>query len=219
MDSVTGHEIATILWRAVNEPGSDPLEPANLEIFETTLSPRSCKAFFRMYPDLAAENRDYYLSKIFQFLGGAIDAAGLDAVLETLESALDQIPPDLLATAHKRFDVWGLAHALAGDGRALDVRSILTACNLRRKRPMTPGRAGRTQANPHLARKRREPWRQYKGAGGTTKLLCYALGGMDRSQVSLWKTGKLPDTSEVRKRIEEEIRRLLVVADEPATTM
>jgi hypothetical protein len=213
MEDVGGNEIDAILLNAVSQPHSDVLDHANLEIFERTLNPTCCEAFFRVYPGLNAVDRDYYLSKLFQFLASAMAAVGLWEFQESLESALDQIQPEILQNVHKRFDPCALARIFVrilarvrgGDDRIPNMKTIFKACGILSKRRMTPGRTGRIAPDRRLAKERQGLWEQYETAGGNTTKLCMARGGMHRSVVWQWKTGRLKETSTVSQGIKREI--------------
>lgn len=51
-----------------NQQEGEHIEPYFDPIIPLTLSPNSCSAFFRSHPRVPASERDYYLSKLFQFL-------------------------------------------------------------------------------------------------------------------------------------------------------
>jgi DNA-binding Xre family transcriptional regulator len=77
------------------------LEPYFDSLFEFTLSADCCASFVRANPELPITTRDYYLSKLFQFLYEALVAAyGLDyqewEVRERVEEFLDSIPSKML---------------------------------------------------------------------------------------------------------------------------
>ena len=87
------------------EPYFDPIIPL-------TLRPESCRSFIRANPGLPITERDYYLSKLFQYVSLLIKNKfrlgfeQLEGLRERLEEVLDQIPDELLPELH-RFDWWG----------------------------------------------------------------------------------------------------------------
>jgi len=212
MENVSGTEIADILFRAVTDPESDPLEPANLDIFASTLRPSCCAAFFRTYADLNAEIRDYYLSKLFQFVSEAMGAAGLCDFADSLELALDDVPQDLLATIHTRFDPETLTAMLrraVASGSTPDSRAALRACGVIPNRPMlravsTASQVISTSTGP-VPRKRRRGktatkkraqvrsrWLKEKmeGRGLTSYTDICANGGPAYNTIRDWADGK-----------------------------
>jgi DNA-binding Xre family transcriptional regulator len=77
------------------------LEPYFDSLFELTLSADCCASFIRANPELPIRPRDYYLSKLFQFLYEALVAAyGLDyretEVRDWVEEFLDSVPNETL---------------------------------------------------------------------------------------------------------------------------
>ena len=72
MERISNGAIEAMLVRSF-QPARGPfpfegLEPYFPPIVPLTLSTQCCESFMRSYPDLPIESRDYYLSKLFQFL-------------------------------------------------------------------------------------------------------------------------------------------------------
>ena len=86
------------------EPYFDPVIPLSL-------SPTSCLSFLRAYAKWPITERDYYLSKLFQYLylpieiRYGIDYHDEDRVRRRLEGILGQIPDEVLRELH-RWDWW-----------------------------------------------------------------------------------------------------------------
>lgn len=189
------------------------LDPSNLDIFSTTLSSGCSKAFFREYPGVLGEERDFFLSKLYQFIVTAIDCSQhVFSDHDGLESALDRLSSEFLSRMQTGFNVRGLVELLQVDAPRLTPKRIMRSCGLAEKprRPMTPGRAGRTAPNSRLAKDRAVLYRKFEAAGGTTKDLCASVAGMYPSEISRWKNGQLRTTSSVTQRIEAEIDRFLI---------
>lgn len=93
-------------------PDSKPPEPYFYSILPFTLSERCCKAFLRSNPGLPITERDYYLSKLFQFLyrplieSAPIDWSGTDEIAALLCAFLDQLP-DRVVSELSKFDWQG----------------------------------------------------------------------------------------------------------------
>jgi hypothetical protein len=96
-------------------------------IFEESLSRRACISFFRVEPDVPAEDRDYYLSKLYQLL--CLIAKECHAFLLTvhrdwvrghrvavnthvLEDFLNSLPEDVMPEKLAEFDWYGFRNEL-----------------------------------------------------------------------------------------------------------
>ena len=84
----------------------EQIEPYFWPIIPLTLQSGSCGSFLRAHSGLPITDRDYYLSKLFQFLylaitiGFALDFNGAEVLRGYLEDRLDKIPDDLLPQLH-----------------------------------------------------------------------------------------------------------------------
>src|SRR5205814_1181262 len=86
--------------------GEDGWDPNELgATLEFTLSERVCDSYFRDVVGIAATKRDFYLSKLFQFIALSIETALVDrsqdgvhgfGLLVVLEENLDEIPDPVL---------------------------------------------------------------------------------------------------------------------------
>jgi hypothetical protein len=215
IDEVSDHEIEGFLCNALTEPWRDVLDFANLDTFNTTLDPKWAPAYFRLHPGSPGDERDYVLSKLYQFIVAARSCSryAFDGPDVGLETALEGLPSDIVFNAHSKFDVVGLVRLLRSDVRLTNTKILNSAgLGMRRARPNTPQRAGRTPPNKALAKKRKELWDKFEKAGGTTKILIQRTR-KDRSQVSHYRTGRLPNTSVVTHAIEAEIGKFVGEAD------
>jgi hypothetical protein len=94
-----------------NQQEGEHIEPYFEPIIPLTLSPNSCNAFFRSHPRVPASERDYYLSKLFQFLflpaklrfSPTFDEER--AIRDRLEGFLDGLGDEILQDL-SRFDWW-----------------------------------------------------------------------------------------------------------------
>jgi len=84
------------------EYDGEPVEPYFEPIIPLTLHPDACAAFFRSHPHVPASERDYYLSKAFQFVWLPLEIRfGLSSwrdfePRDRIEVALDQAPDEEL---------------------------------------------------------------------------------------------------------------------------
>jgi hypothetical protein len=107
------------------EPYFDPIIPL-------TLHPTSCDAFFRVYPQWPITPRDYYLSKLFQFLYQPIeirykvDYRTEGDVRKQLEIILDRVPDGVMAHLHQ-WDWWDFFD----DTCKLDLKEVLESVTSR----------------------------------------------------------------------------------------
>jgi hypothetical protein len=250
VEEVSYDEILGVLWAAIREPGCDVLDFANLETFKTTLELTWSSVYFRLHPGSPGDQRDYVLSKLYEFIVTAISCSryAFDGIMpataaqrrawraaslgvtdpsdvtpprtnplrsrsgslyEDLESALDGLPPDIVSNAHSKFDVVGLVRVLSGTASRITLNEVLSSAGLRR--PTTLGRAGLIPSNDRLSKKRRKLWKQAEDLDIVRKDVCNTAL-VDQSQFSNWLRGKLPETSEVSRRIERAISELLTNA-------
>jgi hypothetical protein len=87
------------------------VEPYFYQMFPTTMAPETCSSFIRANPDLPITERDYCLSKLFQFIYvPLVERFGLEYgesdVREQIETFLDSIGAELLPHLSK-FDWLG----------------------------------------------------------------------------------------------------------------
>jgi hypothetical protein len=117
---------------ATDDPVASQMEAeSDLDgVFEHSLNPRACAAFFRSQPTVPAIERDYYLSKLCQFLWLIALECG-DATrnfnlrLETLERLLDSIPEDYDPSWFDWRSFLGEVHSLCETRREGDVLGAL----------------------------------------------------------------------------------------------
>jgi len=111
LEQPKGEYIARILGHAFEVGDSGELDPSLIETLARTLAPSSCKAFFRAHSDYPFTDRDYYLSKVFQFTWVALTYGGFDTCPELwdrLSAVTNEIPDAELLKLHQRFSVWRL---------------------------------------------------------------------------------------------------------------
>ncbi len=86
---------------------SEPPEPYFDSILPFTLSALCCGAFIRSNPGLPITNRDYYLSKLFQFLyiplveSAHLTYGAADEIASQLSDFLDQLPEPMVLELSK----------------------------------------------------------------------------------------------------------------------
>ena len=103
-----GHGLALTVGDAFKSGDLRELDPYWLDIIKSTLAPACCTAFFRTSPQLPFVERDYYLSKIFQYISAAIVYGGFELVGDwqaRLTAALEQIPNETLPALHELFSI------------------------------------------------------------------------------------------------------------------
>ncbi len=199
-------------------------------IFENTLTHRACTSFFRSEPHVPAIERDYYLSKLCQFLWLiAIEcgdfcrkfnpsASTLDH--NSLEALLDSIPderlPQLAEFDWQAFRSGLCAQCKPGAGRGDMLKAL---GDLNRFLPPAPGSSGPARAThpqrdpaseaPQLLSERRQRLvERYKNLGADyTSASVYKALSIDRSDFYKWRRGKYPDRSSISQRIEEFLNR------------
>jgi len=101
VERVSEEYIAGHLQQSYQPHPHGGLEPYFDSVFELSLSPDCCASFLRANPDLPITGRDYYLSKLFQFLYESLRVAydlawSETEVRERVEEFLGSIPAEML---------------------------------------------------------------------------------------------------------------------------
>ena len=190
-------------------------------IFRLTLSPETCASFFRTYPSLPVVERDYYLSKLCQFIwlivvswidSRADQEASYDHKLqEILDTTLDSIPDGML-TRLRDFN-WGALHRdLRDSDRTMS--TVETAKNLLRDLSgylipddlddTLPSGAG----SDGLSARRKALLQQFIDRGGK-KATVYRSSQVDKSDFYRWLKGELTEQSVMTHRIEQYLNQAL----------
>ena len=183
-------------------------------IFELTLSERVCESFFRDIKGIPATQRDFYLSKLFQFLALSMEAALGDVVVDkldlhlTLEDLLEEIADAQLKQLHQ-FDWWRFQADIAPrDGHTLSVEEM-KALLIGRWKTYLHGAEEGAESEPSdsestLSARRQRLLDSYKTIVGGTAASIYKASevGVDKSDFYSWRRGELPDSSKMAHRIE-----------------
>jgi hypothetical protein len=186
-----------------------------------TLSPETCASFFRAYPNLPVTERDYYLSKLFQFIwliatnwidhrGDAKDRYSY-GIEETLEGSIALVPDSMIPVL-RDFN-WGRFQGDLEDGDRSE-SSIETSKKLLAHLSgyLTTEDIDREAVRPDdvgvLSAKRKLLLEQFTNRGGKA-VTVYEAVGVHRSDFYRWKRGQLPEQSAMTRRIEDFIKRAL----------
>lgn len=141
----------------------DGLEPYFDSILPYTLSPKCCASFLRAYSNLPVDQRDYYLSKLFQFIyltlevRFSLQGAAEMEVKEKVQDLLDRVPDELLpplGDEHVWERVWELIYH---DTRSLRLRAVLDRLPEHLKTVLHGTRNAKTRPEKELSRRRRGP--------------------------------------------------------------
>ena len=222
LESVSDEDIAAqFRARIRNEDGWDPnVLGATLEF---TLSERVCESYFRDVVGIPATKRDFYLSKLFQFIALSIEATIVDrsqhdvhrfGVLVDVEDKLDEIPDPVLNQVQE-FDLWDLqADISPAEGRPRSVAEMEALLN-ERWEAYLPGaeedadvEQSDSESTSELSEKRRTLLGSYKTiVGGTAKSVYLDEAvKVDKRDFYRWRNGALEASSKMTRRIEEFIQ-------------
>ena len=196
-------------------------EPEIAATFEFSLSERACRSFLRLHPGLPAIERDYYLSKLFQYLKLSVDealkhdAASSDdpngwarkiELYRTIEETLDDIEVSLIAH-FPHFDWFAFQRDMIRSGDDLDLLlSGPWGAYLKNESVEYPTSAARES----LRAQRKKLLEAYRLAvpGGTYAAVRKAAK-VDGREFRKWQHGELPDKSAPATRLERAFRRAI----------
>jgi hypothetical protein len=192
-------------------------------IIEFILSEGVCDSYLRDAKGVPATGRDFYLSKLCQFIVLSIDAAIGDdyetqarphSLRYVIEEALDAIPNALLPDLHG-LDLWQFQHEIGfvnGRPRPLaEIDSALTrllGSYLPRYEELSEDQ---TDVAKQLSDRRRNLLSTYKTITGGSAVAIYnhADVKVDKSDFYAWLRGELPDSSVMTQKIEKRIHAVL----------
>ncbi len=200
--------------------GGKNWDPNNLgAIIEFTLSEGVCDSFLRDVKDVPATRRDFYLSKLCQFVVLSVNAAiGDDIEIRIranslryiMEDALDAIPNTLLPDLHG-LDLWQFQKDIGFvNGRPRPLAE-LEASLMRFLEPYLSREEEYTEDQTYgaeqLIDRRRQLFLTYKTTGRTAaSIYNHSEVKVDKSDFYRWLRGELPDSSAMTKKIEHRIQ-------------
>jgi DNA-binding Xre family transcriptional regulator len=116
--------------------------PGLIETLSYTLSPVCCASFIKANPELPISDRDYFLSKLFQFFYQSLldegdDPAHWDGARETLERLLDIAFPETASNRCAELSTLDWAR-LFRDYRARDLEGLVTTIDTYLPAPTSP---------------------------------------------------------------------------------
>ena len=189
-------------------------------IIEFTLSEGVCDSFLRDVKGVPATRRDFYLSKLCQFVVLSVNAAiGDDIEIRIranslrylMEDALDAIPNAQLPDFHG-LDLWQFQHEIGFvNGRPRSLAELeIALTRLLEPYLIREGEFSEDQADgaKQLIDGRRNLLRAYKTIAGSTAAFIYNHPEVkvDKSDFYRWLRGELPDSSAMTKKIEQRIQ-------------
>jgi hypothetical protein len=190
VEQPSGDWIERSLARVFRSGDRRELDPYLEDIIARTLAPSSCVAFFRKNPELPFTERDYYLSKIFQYVRAALVSGGFEfgADLEApLMALLEQIPNRLLPRLSDLFSMeelffWTRPYV---NGPSL-VNRLCAEAFLLPASPTSPERRGRVSVRVgkqlrELKIESRLPWRSIAEGSHVSLRRVYEIAAGARS--------------------------------------
>lgn len=189
---------------------AEPLDPTCKETFSHSLKRGSCELFRREHSRWPIIDRDYYLSKTFQFVFiTLVEAFNLDEgdayeVEQRVAHVVNGIPDNWLSNLDELFDIEHLIYLTGNFRNSSNLRGMLKALDLSwflqgdaPARNLEAAPPGRTRKLRFTEFRRTAPC--------SVKEFC-ARAQVDKADLYKWTRDELPDTSERSRRIEEVLR-------------